>query len=339
MFKKIFLVFTSLLIVTACGINKSESPDESSASKDQLKITTTLYPLVDFTKKIGGSHVEVESILPPGADPHTFEPTPKTMVKLADSHLFIYLGAGMEGFAESAAKTLKGEDVQVVEASKGMTFENFQSDHEHHDHSEEGTHSEDEHHEEHEDETTHSEDEHHDDHGDVDPHVWLNPELAIELADHIKSELIKAKPEAKEDFEKNYQDLKERLEKLDQSFQQMVEQSNRKEILVSHAAYGYWEHRYGLEQISVSGLSPTNEPTQKQIKKIIEETRAHDIQFILFEQNVSTKPAKTIKNQLNLDILYLHNLSVLTEKDVENNEDYFSLMERNISTLQKALSH
>ncbi|MGM7700349.1 metal ABC transporter solute-binding protein, Zn/Mn family [Pseudalkalibacillus sp. Hm43] len=326
MFKKMLFILTSLLLVAACGQNKSATTTDANGSIEKLEIMATLYPLADFTKKIGGSHVEVDSILPPGADAHTFEPTPKTMIDLADSDLFIYMGAGLEGFAESAAKTLKDGEVEVIEASEGVTFEVFQTthDHEHHDHG---------------DEEAQQTDEHRDDHGDVDPHVWLDPILAIDLADHIKSELIKAKPEAKEEFERNFLDLKQKLEELDRSYKQMVEQADRKEILVSHAAYGYWEHRYGIEQISVSGLSPTNEPTQKQIKKIIEETRAHDIQYILFEQNVSTKPAETIKKQLNLDILYLHNLSVLTEKDVENNEDYFSLMERNISTLQKALSH
>lgn len=314
-----------MLLVTACGQNKSASTTDANGSTEKLEIMTTLYPLADFTKKIGGTHVEVDSILPPGANAHTFEPTPKTMIKLADSDLFIYMGAGLEGFADSAAKTLKDGEVELVEASEGVTFEVFQSNHDHD-------------HNDHDEEESQQSEEQHNDHGDVDPHVWLDPILAIDLADHIKSKLIQAKPEAKEDFEKNFQELKQRLEKLDQSYQHMVKQVERKEILVSHAAYGYWEHRYGLEQISVSGLSPTNEPTQNQIKEIIEETREHEIKYILFEQNVSTKPAKTIKKQLDLEILYLHNLSVLTEENVKNKEDYFSLMEHNLSTLQKALS-
>lgn len=325
MYKKLLFILTSMLLVTACGQNKSASTTDANGSTEKLEIMTTLYPLADFTKKIGGTHVEVDSILPPGANAHTFEPTPKTMIKLADSDLFIYMGAGLEGFADSAAKTLKDGEVELVEASEGVTFEVFQSNH-------------DNDHNDHDEEESQQSEELHNDPGDVDPHVWLDPILAIDLADHIKSKLIQAKPEAKEDFEKNFQELKQRLEKLDQSYQHMVKQVERKEILVSHAAYGYWEHRYGLEQISVSGLSPTNEPTQNQIKEIIEETREHEIKYILFEQNVSTKPAKTIKKQLDLEILYLHNLSVLTEENVKNKEDYFSLMEHNLSTLQKALS-
>ncbi|MCF6136355.1 metal ABC transporter solute-binding protein, Zn/Mn family [Pseudalkalibacillus berkeleyi] len=326
MYKKMLFIFSSLLLVAACGQNKYASTTDANESTKKLEVMTTLYPLADFTKKIGGTHVEVESILPPGADAHTFEPTPKTMIKLADSDLFIYMGAGLEGFAESAAKTLKDGEVELIEASEGVTFEVFQSNHGHE-------------HNDHDEEETQQAEEKHDDHGDVDPHVWLDPILAIDLADHIKSELIQAKPEAKDDFERNFLDLKKKLEELDRSYQQMVEQAERKEILVSHAAYGYWEHRYGIEQISVSGLSPTNEPTQQQMKEIIEETREYNIQYILFEQNVSTKPAETIKKHLNLDILYLHNLSVLTEEDIENKEDYFTLMERNQSTLKKALSH
>ncbi|WP_261129958.1 metal ABC transporter solute-binding protein, Zn/Mn family [Bacillus sp. Marseille-Q3570] len=350
--KKIIPVLFTVLLLTACGQSAQTSQD--GAEEEKLQVMTTLFPLKDFTEKIGGEHVQVESVLPPGADAHTFEPTPKTMIKLAESDLFIYNGAGLEGFADSAVKSLKDDDVKTLEASSGIDLQAF--NHEDHDH--ENEHNEDHHpkddHESHESkensehEHSESEGEHPEgkenkeddhEHGDIDHHVWLDPILAIELAENIKKQLIELKPEKKEEFEKNFEKLHADLIELDQSFQKTIEAADKKEILVSHAAYGYWENRYGIEQLSVSGLSPTNEPTQKQTKKLLEESKAHGIRYILFEQNVNTKPANAIKNQLDLDILYLHNLSVLTEEDIENNEDYFSLMERNIKTLEKALQN
>ncbi|WP_257348377.1 metal ABC transporter solute-binding protein, Zn/Mn family [Pseudalkalibacillus decolorationis] len=356
--KLIPILLIVLLVLSACGKNESSSR-EGNEDKDQgLVVMTTLYPLQDFTEKIGGSHVKVDTIFPPGVDAHTYEPTPSVMKDLVDSDLFIYNGAGIEGFAVAAVKTLKNEDVAILEASHGIKLKEL-SEH-HHDHDKEHSenksyedgeaHKEDEHvHKDsstpkedehaHEDSGTHKEDEHGHDHGSVDPHFWLDPIQAIELAENIKDQLIKSKPNAKEDFEKNFNSLKGDLLKLDSDFQEMMKASNQKEILVSHAAYGYWEDRYGIEQISVSGLSPTNEPTQKQIKSIITETKAHNINYILFEQNVSTKPAEMIKEQLGLEILYLHNLSVRTEENITQNEDYFDLMYKNLDTLKKVFQN
>ncbi|WP_221568053.1 metal ABC transporter solute-binding protein, Zn/Mn family [Alkalihalobacillus sp. TS-13] len=350
--KQIITVLFTVLILTACG--QSTQTSQGGAGEEKLQVMTTLFPLKDFTERIGGEHVEVESVLPPGVDAHSFEPTPKTMISLAESDLFIYNGAGLEGFADSAVKTLKNDDVKILEATNGIDLQAFShEDHDHanehnDDHHEEADHESHESKENSEHEHSESEGEHpegeenkEDDHkhGDIDHHVWLDPILAIELAENIKNQLIEIKPERKEEFEKNFEKLQADLIELDQTFQKTIEAADKKEILVSHSAYGYWESRYGIEQLSVSGLSPTNEPTQKQTKKLLEESKAHDIQYILFEQNVNTKPANAIKNQLDLDILYLHNLSVLTEEDISKKEDYFSLMERNIKTLEKALNN
>ncbi len=351
--KKIFTVlFAVLIILSACGQDTQTSKEGSSS--DQVKVMTTLFPLKDFTERIGGKHVDVESVLPPGVDAHTYEPTPKMMITLAKSDIFIYNGAGLEGFADSAVQTLKNDDVKILEATKGIDLQAFTDEEHDHENEHEDEHQDEADHENHDENEDHSDHGHGDSegehpegeehseenhqHGDVDHHVWLDSVLAVKLAENIKNQLIEVKPEAKDEFEENFEELKADLIELDQSFMETIDQTEKKEILVSHAAYGYWESRYGIEQLSVSGLSPTNEPTQKQIKKLMEESKAHDIRYILFEQNVNTKPAQTIKNQLDLDILYLHNLSVLTEEDIENEEDYFSLMKRNIETLDKALN-
>ncbi|HWO96983.1 MAG TPA: zinc ABC transporter substrate-binding protein [Bacillus sp. (in: firmicutes)] len=322
------LAFTSFL--AACGSESTSGNDNSEVKDDALQIYTTIYPLQDFAAKIGGEHVNVESILPPGVDAHTFEPTPKTMVNLAKADAFIYSGAGVEGFVEAAKDTLKSEDVKLVEAAHGIELA-------HHDeHGTEETHDEhatEENHDEHATEENH--DEH--DHGDVDPHIWLDPVLAIELAENIKTELTELKPEAKEDFEKNFETLKSDLETLDKEFAQVIESAPKKEILVAHAAYGYWEERYGIHQLSVSGLSPTNEPSQKELQDLVSTAKEHDIKYVIFEQNAAPKIAELVKSEIGADSLALHNLEAVTEDDIQNKEDYFSIMKKNLETLKTAL--
>jgi zinc transport system substrate-binding protein len=322
------------LLLTGCGSQEVIKTGEENKEKDTLTVFTTIYPLEDFTRKIAGDYVEVKSIYPPNVDAHSYEPSTKDMMKLANSDLFIYTGVGIEGFAEKASEALEKEDVQVLKAAQGIDL--LESSDEHH-HDGEECHSDSE---SHEDEHTESEG-HEDEHGahsDVDPHVWLDPILSIDLANNIKNSVSNLLPEHASEFEANFNLLKSELEKLDHEFKTIIEGSRTKELLVAHAAYGYWEARYGIEEIAISGLSPTQEPSQKELQMIIEESKEHNIHYVIFEQNVSPKVAKIIQEELGAKSLTLHNLEAITEENIKQKDDYFSIMRRNLETLETALN-
>ncbi|MCM3160737.1 metal ABC transporter solute-binding protein, Zn/Mn family [Metabacillus litoralis] len=369
------------LLLTGCGNQENQSTNATESNNDtnsKLEVYTTIFPLEDFTKKIGGDEITVTSVYPPNVDAHIYEPTVKTMKNIADSDLFIYTGAGVEGFAEQAEETLQKEDVHILKAAEGIELLKTTEEHSHEDdvaHTEEHSHEDNAAHEDensHEDDTAHEEehsdednaahaeehshegnaahaekhsheddaaheDEHHL-HGDQDPHVWLDPILSIKLAENIKNALIELKPESKEIFEDNFTILKADLTALNQTFHETLENSKTKYILVSHAAYGYWQDRYGLEQIAIAGLSPSQEPSQQQLTEIITESEEHHLKYVLFEQNVQSNVAKVIQDEIGAKSLTLHNLESVTEEDIKNNEDYFSIMEKNIETLKTVLN-
>jgi zinc transport system substrate-binding protein len=356
-------VFTLSLILAGCGNSETVKKVEEKSENDTLTVYTTIFPLEDFTKKIGGNFVDVKSIYPPNVDAHSFEPSTKDMISLANSDLFIYTGVGIDGFAEKAADSLKKESVTILKAGEGIDL--LESTHnevhshegesavaESHEHEEEGTEKESHKHEEesteaesheHEDDVTkeaesqdHEDDDHN--HGDYDPHLWLDPILSIELANNIKNSLSNLMPEHASEFENNFNHLKTELEKLDQEYKTTIDASKTKYILVAHAAYGYWEKRYGIEQIAISGLSPTQEPTQKELQNVIEESTEHNIHYVIFEQSVSPKVAKIIQVELGAESLTLHNLESITEENIKRNDDYFSIMRKNLQTIKKALN-
>lgn len=317
----ISILFLLTIFLVACS-EENTSPQATNvkeSSTNKLKIYTTIFPLEDFTKKIGGDLVEVESILPTGADAHTYEPTTKTMVNIAESDGFISSGVGIESFSEKIEQSLKKEDVLFINAGVGLE----QPEENHVDHEEEEEHHDD----------------HDHDHGDLDPHVWLDPILSITLAENIKDALVKLNPEGEKTFEENFQQVKGQLVELDKSFTDIVNHSDKKELLVSHAAYGYWENRYGIEQISVLGLSPTEEPSQKELQTIIETAKEHNLTYIIFETNVSSNVTDIVQAAIGAESLTLSNLETITEEDQKNNEDYFSIMKKNLETLEKALSN
>lgn len=312
---KPFLIFflTISIFLTGCS---NEGDKQTQKDDNKLVIYTTVYPLQYFVERIGGDFVETKSIYPTGADEHTFEPTQRDMINLAEADLFIFIGLGLEGFVDKAQKTLKNEEVTMVAAGENIHFESREEDENSHEKGEQDGHH----------------------HGDIDPHVWLDPIYAKDLAEAIKNALCKKMPEQKKQFEENYTLLTNELEQLNTEFDQTISKAKHKEIIVSHAAFGYWEKRYGLKQISVSGLSTSNEPTQKELEKIILEAKKHELYYVFFEQNVSSKLTEIIQKELNAQPLILHNLSVLTDDDLKNNPSYFSIMRNNLQALEKGLN-
>lgn len=313
--KKI-IVFLSLLLPLSLVLSACANEEQAPKEKNQLTIYTTVFPLQYFAERIGGKFVDVETIYPPGADEHTFEPSQKDMMKLADSDLFFYIGLGLEGFVENAKKTLKNENVTLVAAADNLHL------------SEEG-----EHHEE-EEEAGEHEHEH-----DVNPHVWLDPLYSKEMALVLRDALIQKMPENKAVFEENYQQLATELDELNNEFKETISTAKHKNIIVTHAAFGYWEQRYGIEQISISGLSTANEPTQRELEKIISLADHEGLHYILFEQNVQSKLAEIVQKEIGARALPIHNLAILTKENISNKETYFSLMKQNLESLNTALNN
>lgn len=357
--KKIFLfVIVAMLTLLAACNEKSTGTNDKEKEDNKLTVYTTVYPLTYFTERIGGDAVTVSSIYPAGANEHTFEPTQKDMMKLADADLFFYIGLGLEGFVDNAKETLKDENVKFVATSNMISDEELAistgHDHDHeaeattestatadeHDHEAEATTESaataDEH--DHEAEaTTEATDHSGHDHSGVDPHVWLSPTLSKELALSIKDELVALLPDQKEELTANYEKLIGDLDELDQKFTDLASTAETKTFFVSHAAFGYIAGEYGLEQVAIAGLNSQTEPSQKELADIVDLAKESNIHTILFEQNVSSKLAETIQNEVGADSAVLHNLSVLTQDDIDNDETYFTLMNKNVETLKDAL--
>ncbi|MCM3638177.1 zinc ABC transporter substrate-binding protein [Sporosarcina luteola] len=317
----VLLALIMMLLISACG-NKNDKSKTETGNDGKLTVFTTVYPLQYFTERIGGELVNVTSIYPAGADEHSFDPTQKDMIALSDADLFFYIGLGLEGFVENAQKTLKNEQVEFVATGEAISEDQLEAGHD-----EEGLEENDE--------------EGHDghDHGQFDPHVWISPKLSIELATSIKEALISNMPDQQEAFEKNFDLLEDDLMELDERFKEMANRASSKTFFVSHAAFGYIADEYGLHQVAIAGLNSQSEPSQKQLATIVEEAKEKNVNYILFEQNVSSKLTEVIRKEIGAESLMLHNLGVLTQEDIKNNETYFTLMERNLNVLEKALSN
>lgn len=355
--------------------DSGESSESANAeNSEKLQVYTTVYPLTYFTERIGGDLVEVQSVYPAGANEHTFEPTQQDMIAIAEADLMFYIGLGLEGFIDSAKHTLEGQDVEFAALADSITDEQLDAalmqdgveareeedshdDHddehedEHDSHDDEGD-SHDEHgdegdsHDEHGDEgDSHDEEGEHEeengheghDHGSTDPHVWISPTLSQNLADSIKDSLIAQDPDNTEVYETNHAALIEELEQLEISFSELHERVSKDTFFVSHAAFTYLSEPYGFEQVAVAGLNSQDEPSQKELTEIVDLAREKNIEYIVFEQNVSSNLTEVVQKEVGAEAVEMHNLGVLTQEDIDNNETYFTLMEKNLEVLEKIL--
>ncbi|WP_100012933.1 metal ABC transporter solute-binding protein, Zn/Mn family [Lentibacillus sediminis] len=351
-----YKILISLLFLGLLAAGCSQTNQAASENQEGLTIYTTIYPIQYAVERIGGDTVTTETVYPPGVDAHSYEPASKDITKIAEGDAFIYLGAGMEGFAETAADALASQPVELVELGQHEELftggdhptENEEDEHEEHNHDEDSHKDEASSDESHAHGHSHEEGAQSDDsstnenhtheghsHGDHNPHIWLDPLRMLQMAELITDKLIELNPEEETLYTENFTALQEDLLALDGQYTGTLEDKTEKQILVSHAAYSYWEERYGIEQIAINGLSTSSEPSQKELTAIIDQAEKHQLDTIIFEQNTSDRVTKIIQEEIGADAATIHNLSVLTEKDISNGEDYLSIMKDNLEVLDQ----
>ncbi|MEG0250661.1 MAG: metal ABC transporter substrate-binding protein [Peptostreptococcus sp.] len=305
------LLSASILLVGCSG----GGTDQVKKDDGKLNVYSSFYPMYDFAKKIGKDKVNVNNLIPAGTEPHDWEPTPKDLVNIGDSDVFIYSGAGMEGWIDKVSENVKNDKMEMVEASKGVNLLSSK--------------------EEHLDKEINN-DKH--EHGAYDPHVWLDPENAKIQMKNIKEAFSKADPKNKDFYEKNYEENAVKLDSLDQKFKDEIGKTKKKDIIVAHEAFGYLCKAYGINQIGIEGLSPDSEPDAARMAEITNFAKKNNVKYIFFEELVSSKVSDTLAKEIGAKTEVLNPLEGLTDQQIKDGGDYFSVMEKNLNSILKALN-
>ena len=175
------------------------------------------------------------------------------------------------------------------------------------------------------------------DHGQFDPHVWLDPVNAGKMAENIKDALVQADEGNREYYEANYREFTDKLKALDKRYREELINFNRREIVVSHAAFGYLTKRYGLEQIAVKGITSQEEPGAAKMAEITKLLREKQIKYVFFETLTSPKLSEVLAREVGADTAVLNPIGGLTQEEIRSGMDYISVMEENLAALKMAL--
>jgi len=314
----ITLIIVIFVIIIASGCTKKQAEVDNEVSQDKLKVYTSFYPLYYVANQIGGDQLETELVIPNGAEVHSYEPSPRKLANLEESDIFFYNGLGLEPWADKVVKNLKSVGVKTVRVSDRIELLKFE---EHkHGHDQEDNHQGYSH-----------------NHGEYDPHIWLNPINMIDIAKLMKEEFVALDSNHTDIYKQNLADFTTKMESLDQDYKETLANKKQNYILVSHASFGYLAARYGLEQLAVSGISPHQEPSPKDLAELTEEAYEHGINYIFMETLANPKTAQVLAQEADLKVLTLNPIAGLTAKEQKQGEDYVLIMKQNLSSLRKAL--
>jgi zinc transport system substrate-binding protein len=312
MFFRLSVLFILCFLVLSC-----QGKDTDSAS-GRLAVVTTLFPLYDFAKNIAGGRADVTLLLPPGIEPHGFEPRPADIVKLNAADLFIYTSPDMEPWAQVLIKGLQSGKLEVIQAGRGILPE--------------GNPSVKAHRHEHRDQAVSGGPE------AVDPHVWLDFVNAVKMVETIRDGFIRKDPAGRKIYEKNAADYTERLLALDEQYRKGL-QSCEKRILVNggHFAFAYMAKRYGFRYVSVYGISPDSEPTAATLAGITKILREYGLRYLFDEELINPKVAQMLSKEAGVALLKLQPANNLTKEQFDRKETFLSLMEENLKNLRTGM--
>lgn len=317
--KLVFIIDILILIIIVALLIAFCSKDISIKKEDKLQVVTTIFPNYDFVKQIGKDKVEVKLLLKPGVESHTYEPTPKDMIDIENSDMFVYTGNDFEPWAENILQSTNSK-FTVVNTSKNIELINKEEFEHHHANSE----ILEEEHEEHEGESS------------FDRHIWLNPENAIIMIDNIASNLCEIDPENAEYYLANANNYKEQINALNLKFEEMIKNSNRKEIaFAGEFSYSYFIEKYNLYFVSVyNNCGDGEDPSIAKVKSVIDYINNHNLPVIFYEELSEGTVAKMIGDETNAKSMVFYTIH---NADLEN-DSYISLMTKNFENLKEALN-
>jgi zinc transport system substrate-binding protein len=289
-------LFAILLIATGCI---STERDETG---NEIRVAVTIPPQEEMVREIGGDHVEIFVMVPPGSDPHTFEPRPALLARAAEADMYLTLGTGLLPVEDVLAYRLKAmnPDLVIVDSSEGISLlQNYEERKD----SNESTLGEpcgpDSCSQE-----------------SPDPHIWLSLRNAEIMSENTRDALIMADPAHETEYRENCDRYTAHLKDLDQRISDAFSRDNPGIILVTHPAWEYFARDYDLEMVAIE--QEGKEPTAKDLESLIVLARSHGIRVVFAEAQESPREAETIAREIGGTVLVIDPLA----------GDYLANMER-----------
>ena len=337
--KKIFgLILAGAVLITGCTA-KTEKKDKGDNTKGKLKVVTTIFPEYDITRAIAKDKVDLELMIKPGVDVHSFTPTPQDIKTVQNSNIFVYGGTEHDKWVENLTKSIDMKNKKVVKLVDGIqqleeeSVDGMKHEHHHHD-KKEDQHNHDHKHEK-EDEHNHKGEE-----KELDPHYWTSPKNAIQMVKTITNALVEKDPDNAEFYKENAENYIKQLEGVDKELHDVVDNAKIKKVVIADRfPFRYLFKDLGLEYRALfSGCSVESTASAGQIKKMVDYVKENKIPVVYHIEMGKGELAETVAKNSGAKVKLLHSIHTVTKEDFDKGITYIDLMKQNVEALKEGLN-
>jgi zinc transport system substrate-binding protein len=295
------LVLAALFVIRKTG-------NQAEPNGNKLIVVTTLFPVFDFARAVGGDRADVSTIIPPGVEPHSFEPAPSDMLKVAHAGVFAYAGKVMEPWATSLLNAAENKKLVIADASQGIKFIGAGAG---------------------DDDAV----------SGLDPHFWLDLGNAQTMVKNIAAAFVRSDPANAAYYESNAANLEDRLAAMDTDFSNALKTCAAREIIQGgHMAFGYFAKRYGLKYVAAEGWSPDAEPSPAKIAALVADVRKLGAKYIFYEELVDPRVARTIAAETGAQMLLLNAAHNVSRAELDAGVTFLDIMRDDLANLKIGLS-
>lgn len=293
-------LLSAVSIVAAVLVFLNISCQETNQGMEKIGVVVTIVPQADFLENVGGDKVDIMVMVPPGADPHTYEPSPSQLVKVSEAEMYAKVGSGVEFELTWMDKIIEqNKAMLVVDCSNSiqmMEMEEYNLD---------------------EDSSEY--------HRGYDPHIWLSPKNAKLMVENICSGLIQVDPQDEAYYNRNRDEYLAKLDALDKYIQEGLSGLGNRRFVVFHPAWGYFAKDYNLEQVPIE--IGGKEPSAKDIANLIQKAREQNIKVIFASPEFNPRSAEVIAKEIGGRVIFIDPLA----------EDYIDNMRVVLKELVQAM--
>lgn len=302
------------LIASAFVVGCSRTATAPSFESGTMKVAVAFYPIEEIVRSVGGTAVSIVDLVPPGESAHDYDPTPQQITDLQSSDIVFYLGSGFQPNVEKAIGSLPARvrrvdllaSVPLIAVDPQLAGADGQTS------------------------------------GEVlgngkDPHVWLAPTNMQLMTAEVQQSLTAISAADAATLASGAKAYSATLATLGTEFTAGLAQCRSNVIVTSHRAFGYLAKAYGLRQIAISGISPTEEPSAKTLEAVAQAAKANKVTTIFFENNLPPDLAKTIASEIGATTAVLDPVESLSKDQLTAKANYTSVMQENLAALVKGL--
>jgi len=284
------------LMACITGLVLVSCPTDNAPDQSRLQVVATIQPLAEFVEQVGGEHVQVMIMVPPGASPHTYEPTPNQMTQLSTAQLYVKVGTRIEFELVWLDKLLAmNTAIQICDVSANITTITTEN---------------------HDYERNHT----------IDPHIWLSVRNASTIIETIYRALSRIDPRHELDYHMNATAYRTKLDSLDQVIMETLAEKKHRMFITYHPAWHYLARDYHLEQQVIEVGNKV--PSAKTIQQVIETARQHRIHVVFASPQFDRRYADNIAREINGQVIlidplaadYINNMGTIAHALARNME-------------------